>query len=74
MKYLKPLFLSLFVFGLFGWIYIAINAEVHPETLSLPLTHLLDFPREDTFGTLCFFTSFISFFVWNVLKEHDKHK
>jgi hypothetical protein len=71
MKYLKPLFLSLFVFGLLGWIYIAINAEVHPATLALPLTHLLDFPREDTFGAICFFTSFVSFFVWNVLKENE---
>ena len=72
MKIIKPLSLTLFVFGLMGWIYIVLNSEIHPETLSMPLTHLVDFPREDTFGIMCFFVSFCSFFVWNIAKE--KHK
>ena len=52
-KILRAFSLTIFIFGLLGWIYIVINAEVHPETLELPLTHLLPFPREDTFGMNC---------------------
>ena len=63
--------LTLFVFGLFGWIYIAVNAWVHPETLSWPLTHLLSWPREDTFGIVCFAVSFVSFFIWNLIRKGD---
>lgn len=43
-----------------GWVYIAANAVVHPETLPLPLTHLAGWPREDNFGIACFAISFIS--------------
>jgi hypothetical protein len=41
-----------------GWAYVAANAVVHPESLSWPLTHLVGWPREDTFGTACFAVSF----------------
>jgi hypothetical protein len=41
-----------------GWVYIALNAVVHPESLGWPLTHLLPWPHEDTFGIGCFATSF----------------
>jgi hypothetical protein len=68
-KIIRSLSLTLFVFGLLGWIYIAVNASTHPETLELPLTHLLPFPREDTFGAICFLMSFVSFFVWNLVRE-----
>jgi hypothetical protein len=44
-----------------GWVYIAANAVVHPETLPLRLTHFAPFPREDTFGIACFGVSFLSF-------------
>ncbi len=73
MKILKSLSLTLFVFGFAGWLYIVLNSEIHPYTLSLPLTHFLPYPREDTFGVLCFLVSGISFFVWNVLKETERH-
>lgn len=69
MKITRSLSFTLFIFGLLGWLYIVGNAEMHPDTLSLPLTHLLDFPREDTFGILCFIVSGISFFVWNLARE-----
>ena len=69
MKILKPFFLTGFIFGLLGWIYIAGNAWFHPETLSLPLTHLVPWPREDTFGTVCFGVSIISFLVWNLIND-----
>ena len=71
MKIIKALSLTLFVFGLLGWLYIVLNSAVHPQTLSLPLTHLLPFPREDTFGIVCFLVSMISFFVWNIVRDAE---
>lgn len=69
MKILRALFLTLFLFGFFGWLYIVLNAEIHPETLEMPLTHILSFPREDTFGIVSFLISMVSFFAWNLVKE-----
>ncbi len=68
-KFLQALTLTLFVFGFAGWAYIAMNAVFHPQSLSWPLTHLLPYPREDTFGIVCFGLSAISFFVWNLIKD-----
>ena len=68
-KILRSLFLTLFLFGLFGWIYIAFNAVFHPWTLPLPLTHLAPWPREDTFGANCFLISMVSFFFWNLMRK-----
>lgn len=61
--------LTLFVFGFAGWAYIALNAVFHPDTLALPLTHLLPFPREDTFGVVSFLISATAFFFWNIFKD-----
>ena len=63
----KSLSFTLFIFGFAGWFYIAENAVFHPETLSLPLTHLLSFPREDTFGAISFGVGLVSCFVWKYL-------
>jgi hypothetical protein len=68
-KLLRHATLTLWIYGLLGWLYIVLNAVVHQETLSLPLTHLLSWPREDTFGAICFAVSIASFFFWNVLRE-----
>jgi len=70
-KILKSASLTVFVFGFIGWLYIAVNAWVHPETLSWQLTHLTPWIREDTFGIICFAVSFVAFFVWNVLREKE---
>ncbi|HWZ65825.1 MAG TPA: hypothetical protein VNX65_03430 [Patescibacteria group bacterium] len=70
-QYLKALTFSVFVYGFAGWIYIALNAASHPETLSLPLTHLLPWPREDTFGAVCFGVSFIALLAYRILKEAE---
>jgi len=70
MKIIKSASLTLSVFGFLGWFYIAVNAWVHPETLSWQLTHLAPWPREDTFGIVCFAVSFFSFFIWNLLKDN----
>jgi len=69
MKIIKAVSMTLFVFGLLGWLYIVLSATVHPETLSWPLTHLASWPREDTFGTVSFAVSFVSFFIWNLVKD-----
>ena len=61
---------TFFVFGLIGWLYIAAVALVHPETLKLQLTHFAPWPREDTFGIVSFIVSFVSFFIWNLLKDN----
>lgn len=69
MKIIKALSLTLFVFGFAGWLYIVLSATFHAQTLSWPLTHLLPWPREDTFGITCFAVSFTSFFIWNLVKD-----
>lgn len=72
MRILKSLSLTGFVFGLLGWIYIVLNSLFHMETLDKPLTHIVSFPREDTFGIICFGTSVVSFFIWNLIKDKNE--
>ena len=69
-KIVKAASFTFFVFGLLGWLYVATVALVHPETLSIQLTHFAPWPREDTFGISCFIVSFISFFIWNLVKDN----
>lgn len=69
-KIVKAISFTFFIFGLLGWLYIAIGAQIHPETLSIQLTHFAPWPREDTFGIVCFAVSFISFFIWNLVKDN----
>ena len=69
-KIVKAASFTFFIFGLLGWFYIAAIALVHPETLSIQLTHFAPWPREDTFGTVSFLVSFVSFFIWNLVKDN----
>ncbi len=69
LRFAKALSFTLFVFGFGGWFYIAENAVFHPDTLSLPLTHLAPFPREDTFGAISFGVALIACFCWRFLSE-----
>lgn len=69
-KIVKAVSLTFFIFGLMGWLYIGTVALVHPETLSIQLTHFAPWPREDTFGEASFVVSLISFFIWNLVKEN----
>lgn len=69
LRFVKALSFTLFVFGFAGWFYIAENAVFHPETLALPLTHLAPWPREDTFGAVCFGVGLVACFVWRYLSE-----
>lgn len=66
---LRALTFTLFIHSFAGWFYIAQNAVFHPETLKLPLTHLLSWPREDTFGIICFGVSIVSLFVFMLIKD-----
>ncbi len=59
---------TLAIYGFAGWIYIALCALIHPYTLSWRLTHFLPYPREDTFGAICFIVSLVSFFVYQMLR------
>ncbi|MHB1334865.1 MAG: hypothetical protein ACYCXQ_02745 [Candidatus Humimicrobiaceae bacterium] len=69
-KIVKAASFTLFVFGILGWLYVAAIALVHPETLKFQLTHFAPWPREDTFGILSFVVSFISFFIWNMVRDN----
>jgi hypothetical protein len=68
-KIVKALSFTVFVFGLAGWWYIAQNAAHHPESLSWPLTHMAPWPREDTFGIICFGMAFGALFIYMYLRE-----
>lgn len=64
--------LTLTLYGFAGWIYIALCALVQPDTLGLQLTHFAKFPREDTFGEVCFVVSIVSFFVYKLLRSSER--
>jgi hypothetical protein len=68
-KFFQALILTLFVFSFAGWVYIVINSEVHIQTLGRQLTHFYKWPHEDTFGEMCFAISFVSFFIYNLIKD-----
>ena len=62
---------TLALYGFAGWAYIALVALVHPATLGLQLTHFAKFPHEDTFGEISFVVSFVSFFVYSMLRQPE---
>ena len=68
-KFLKAFTFTLFLHAIAGRFYIAENAAFHPETLSRPLTHLLDWPREDTFGIISFGLSIVALFAYMMIRE-----
>jgi len=59
---------TLAIYGFVGWVYIALVALIHPDTLGLKLTHFANFPHEDPFGEACFAISLVSFFVYSLLR------
>lgn len=68
-KITKAAAVTLSVFGFMGWFYIAMIAIFHLRTLGQPLTHFAPYPREDTFGAICYLVSMVSFFIWNLVKD-----
>ena len=68
-RFAQSLSLAFALYGLFGWVYIVINSEVHMQTLSMQLTHFASWPHEDTFGEICFLVSFISFIIYMNIRD-----
>jgi len=56
------------VYTFVAWVYVALCALVHPQSLHLRLTHLFAWPHEDTFGVMCFALSFVSALGWQLLR------
>lgn len=53
------------LYGIMGWLYVAVLAAVRPHDLARALTHWLPV-RCDTFGTLCFAVSALAYLLLNV--------
>jgi hypothetical protein len=60
------------IYGLLLWVYVAICGIVVPNTLSLPLTHLIPFLREDTSGDLGFAISSVGFIVYHFITHRPQ--
>jgi hypothetical protein len=54
--WVRPSLEAAMVYGLLGWIYVAVYAAVRPTEMSTPITALIPI-RRDTFGSLCFAVS-----------------
>ena len=67
-KTVEAILITVALYSFAGWIYIALNAIVHPDTLHLSLTHFTSWPHEDTFGALCFAISFASTLAVKVMR------
>jgi len=70
-RFFQAITFTLFVYGFAGWFYIAENAVFHPETLALGLTHFATWPREDTFGIICFCVSIVSLFTYMMIRDKN---
>ena len=66
---MRSLLLSLLIFGFMGRVCIVGNSFGHPKTMSQPLSHLILWIRELTFGIVCFLVSFLSFFIWTFTRR-----
>jgi hypothetical protein len=52
------------LYGIMGWLYVAVLATVRPHDLAYALTHWLPV-RRDTFGTFCFAVSALAYLLLN---------
>jgi len=68
-KIIKAASFTIFIYSLLGGLYILAVALVHPQTLSIQLSHLTPWIREDTFGIISWIVSFFSFLIWNLVRE-----
>ncbi len=68
-RILTALSFALAIYGMVGWIYVAICGLVASNTLYLPLTHLFPHLREDTAGAISFIVSFIAFVVYRYIRN-----
>ena len=68
-KLIERIALTIFVFSLLAGIYIILVSFFRVETLTIQLSHLTPWIREDTFGVFSFIVSFFSFLIWNLTRE-----
>ena len=68
-KIIERILFAIALYSFFGGVYICGAALFHPQTLPLQLSHLTPWIREDTFGILSWVVSFISFIIWNLIRE-----
>ena len=68
-KLIERIALTIFVFSLFGGVYIILVSFFRAETLTIQLSHLTPWIREDTFGILSWIISFFSFLIWNLTRK-----
>jgi hypothetical protein len=68
-KVVREVSLALALYGMAGWIYVGLCALVAPQTLALPLTHLVPALREDTAGVLSFIVSFAGFVSYRITRR-----
>jgi hypothetical protein len=59
----------LFLFGLSAWVYGVLVQLVHPEWLTLSLSHLTPWIRVDTFTIFSFVVAAIGFLIWRLASE-----
>jgi hypothetical protein len=59
----------LFLYGFLGWLYGILIQLIHPEWLTLGLSHLIPWIRVDTFAILCFVVSAVGFLIWRLTRE-----
>ena len=62
------------MFGLLGWIYGVLIQLVHPEWMTLGLSHLVTWIRVDTFTIISFVIAALGFFIWRLAKELGSSK
>jgi uncharacterized membrane-anchored protein len=72
MKALREVSLAVAIYGMIGWIYVGICALTAPSTLALPLTHLVPWLREDTYGVISFVLSFVGFVIYRMTRLVDR--
>jgi hypothetical protein len=59
----------LFLFGISAWFYGVLVQLIHPEWLTLSLSHLIPWVRVDTFTIISFIIAAIGFLTWRLSKE-----
>ena len=59
----------LFLFGMLAWVYGVLVQLIHPEWLTLSLSHLVPWIRVDTFTIISFIIAAIGFLIWRLFKE-----
>ena len=59
----------LFLFGLLAWVYGVLIQLIHPEWLTLGLSHLIPWIRVDTLTIISFIIAAIGFLIWRLSKE-----